>query len=62
MDLEVVFSTVSCGAFIWALGFMVPRAIKQRDGLAITSAVLTALLALLGWLLVGVRVISEACA
>jgi hypothetical protein len=59
MSLEVVFSTVAFGAFIWAVGFMVPRAIKERDGLAITSAVLIAVLALLGWLLVGVRVISE---
>ena len=59
MNLEIMFSTLAFAAFIWAVGFLIPRAIKERDALAIASAVLTALLALLGVLLVGVRVTSE---
>lgn len=53
---EAVFSVAMLAGFLWAVGFMLPKALKERDTLALTSAVLTALLTLLGWLLVGVRV------
>jgi len=53
MVLEA-FSVAAFGAFIWAVTFMVPKAIKQRDGLAITSAVLTAVFALIVWILASV--------
>jgi uncharacterized membrane protein len=59
MTLEAVFSVAMLGGFIWAVRFMVPRAVKSHDPLAMTSAVLTAVLALLAWLLVGVRVIGQ---
>ncbi len=53
MVLEA-FSVAAFGAFIWAVTFMVPKAIKQRDGLAITSAVVTAVFALIAWILASV--------
>jgi len=47
------------GAFIWAVRFLLPRAMKEHSALALTSAVLTALFALLLWLLVGVGIRSQ---
>ncbi len=41
------------GAFIWAVRFLLPRAIKEHDALALASAVLFAVLSLLAWLLFG---------
>ena len=49
MALEL-FSTVMLAALIWVLAFLLPRAMKGRDGLALTAAVLTAILAAVGWL------------
>ena len=54
MNLETLFSIAMLGAFIWAVRFLLPRALKEHNALALTSAVLTALFALLLWLLVGV--------
>ena len=54
MTLETVLSVGMLGGFIWVVRFMLPKARKERDPLALTSAVLTAVLALLAWLLIGV--------
>ena len=56
---EAVFSVATLGGFLWALRFMLPRALKDRDALALASALLTALVALLAWLLIGVGVLSR---
>jgi hypothetical protein len=56
MMVEAVFSVAMLGGFIWAVRFMLPKAVKVQDTLALTAALLTAVLALLGWLFVGVRV------
>jgi uncharacterized membrane protein len=53
---EAVFSIGMLGAFIWAVRFLLPKALEERDPFALTSAVLTAALALITWLAVGVRV------
>ncbi len=52
-----LFSTAMLAGFIWAVGFLLPRALRGRDGLALGAAVLTIVLALLGWLFLsgGVR-------
>jgi hypothetical protein len=55
MNLEMVLSTAMLGSFIWSITFLLPKAFKQHDGLAITAAVITATFALLLWLLIGVR-------
>lgn len=51
--LETALSIAMLGAFIWAVRFLLPRAIKEHDALALACAVLFALLALLAWLLFG---------
>ena len=53
MNLETVLSVVFLGSFIWAIRFLVPKAVKQHEVLALTCAVLTAILALVALLLVG---------
>jgi len=58
MTLETVLSTFMLGCFIWAVRFMLPKAVKTHDSLALTCAVLTAVLALAAWLLIGVGVRS----
>jgi hypothetical protein len=59
MAFETVFSVAMLGCFIWAVRFMLPKALKEHDPLALTSAVLTAVLALLAWLLFGVPVTGQ---
>jgi len=59
MTFEILFSIAMLGAFIWAVRFLLPKAIKEHDALALTSALLTALFALLLWLLIGVRTRSS---
>ncbi len=46
-------------SFIWVVRVNAPsKALKEQSGLALTSAVLAAVLALVGWLLIGVEVRS----
>ena len=54
MVLETVLSIATLGAFIWVVRFLLPKALKEHDSLALTCAVLSAILALLMWLLIGV--------
>jgi hypothetical protein len=56
MTLENVASVAMLGLLIWGLSFLVPRALRDKDGLAIAAAVLTVLLALAGWALIGIAV------
>jgi hypothetical protein len=58
MTLETVLSIVMLAGFIWAVRFLLPRAIKEQDGLALACAVLTAALSLCAWLLIGVGILS----
>jgi hypothetical protein len=55
---ETTLSIAMLAGFIWAVRFLLPRAIQERDVMAITCALLTAVLALLVWLLVGVSIRS----
>lgn len=56
---EIALSVFCLGGFIWAVVFQLPRARREQDGLAIASSLLTALVMLLGWLLIGVRAYSH---
>lgn len=51
---ETLFSMALLAGFIWAMRFLLPRAIKEHDWLALASALLTAVLALAAWLIFGV--------
>ena len=52
--LETILSIATLGAFIWAVRFVLPKALKEHDSMALTCTVLMAVLALLMWLLIGV--------
>jgi hypothetical protein len=54
VTLETALSVALLGMFIWAVRVRLPKAVKEDDALALTSALLTAALALLGWLLTGI--------
>jgi uncharacterized membrane protein len=56
---EAAFSVAMLGGFLWAVRFLLPKAVKEHEPLAIASAVMTAMLALLAWLLIGVKVVSR---
>lgn len=56
--IEASISVAMLGGFIWALRFLLPKAIKEDDALAIASAAGIAIFALVAWLLIGVRVLS----
>ena len=42
MNFETLFSIAMLGAFIWAVRFLLPKALKEHNALALTSVVLTA--------------------
>ena len=58
MYLEL-FSTAMLAAFIWVLTFLLPRATKARDGMALTTALLSAILAALAWLFLSAGIRSR---
>jgi hypothetical protein len=49
MALEPFLTVATLAVLIWMVGFLLPRAIEERDAVAITSAVLTTAIALLLW-------------
>ena len=58
--VEAAFSVAMLGGFLWALRFLLPKAVKEDDSLAIVAAVGIAILALAAWLLMGVTVFAAA--
>lgn len=54
MPLETVLSIATLGAFIWVVRHLLPKAVRKNDSMALACAVLTAIVALLMWLLIGV--------
>jgi len=55
---EPLFSIGLLAGFIWAIRFLLPKAIKERDALAVVSALLTAALALVAWFMFGIALRS----
>jgi hypothetical protein len=51
--VETAFSIALLGCFIWGVRFLLPKAIKERDSMALTCAVLVTVLSLFAWLLLG---------
>ena len=58
MSLEAVLSIATLAGFIWVIRFLLPKAVKEDDALALTSAIVTTILALIAWLLIGVRTLQ----
>jgi hypothetical protein len=59
MILETVLSVAMLGCFIWVVRFLLPKAIKTHDRMALTCVLLTAVLALFLWLMIGVTTKSQ---
>lgn len=57
--MEAALSVATLAGFLWATLFLLPKALREQDPLAIGSAVLTAALALITWLLIGATVVSR---
>ncbi len=49
-----ILSIALLGGVIWTLRFLVPAAIRTGDRFGLAIAILTAILFLVGWLLVGI--------
>ena len=58
--VETVMSVAMLGGFLWTVRFLVPKAAGEGDRFALACAVLTAVIALLLWLLTGVGTQSGA--
>jgi hypothetical protein len=58
MAFDTIASIMALGAFIWTVRFVIPRALREHDPMAIGCAVLMSVLALGLWLLIGVRTIA----
>ena len=53
MAIESALSIMMLGGFIWAVRFLLPKAKREHDTFGVICALLTALAALIGWLLIG---------
>jgi hypothetical protein len=58
-QFEDVVSLVLLGSFIWVVFVLVPRARREHNPLAVVCTVFAAVVALLGWLLLGSGVRSR---
>ncbi len=56
MNAELIGSVGMLGLFIWTCRFLLPRALRDRDSLGISAAIMTGLIGLAGWLLIGIAV------
>ena len=59
MAIDAVVSTLMFAALLWCLRVQLPSAIRTHDRFAVLSALLTAVLALVTWLFIGVVVRSS---
>jgi hypothetical protein len=55
-----LFSAAMLASLIWALVSLLPKAMRERDGLALGAALLTILLSLLAWMFLSGSVRSAA--
>jgi hypothetical protein len=53
MAIDSVLSVLMLGAFIWVVTFLLPKAKREHDRFGVICSVLAALVALIGWLLIG---------
>ena len=51
--LETAIQIVALGAALWVFAYQLPRARREQDRFAVICSVLTGLLALFAWLLLG---------
>ena len=52
--MDALFSLVLLAGLIWVLRYLLPKARRERDPFALACAIVAALVALAGWLWIGV--------
>ena len=57
--LESAVSIEMLGAFIWGVVFLLPKAKREHDRFAVICSLFVALIALVGWLLIGIATRSR---
>jgi hypothetical protein len=57
--LESAVATLMLGGAIWSVLFLLPKARREQDTFGIVCSLLMALLGLMGWLFIGVGVLSR---
>jgi hypothetical protein len=58
-SIQIAISVFMLGGAIWSVLFLLPRARRGQDTFGIICSLLAALIGLLGWLFIGVRVLSR---
>ena len=51
--MESALSLIMLGGCIWTLTYLLPKARREHDAFGVTCSLMIALVALLGWLLLG---------
>ncbi|RPJ64743.1 MAG: hypothetical protein EHM24_22180 [Acidobacteria bacterium] len=54
MIVEVALSVAMLAMFLWELAFRLPKACRERDASGVGFSLPTCLIALFGWLFIGV--------
>lgn len=58
-NVQIAISVLMLGGAIWSVLFLLPRARREQDTFGIVCSLLMALLGLMGWLFIGVGVLSR---
>jgi hypothetical protein len=59
MSVEAAVSVALLAMFLWELIFRLPRARRERDAFGVIVSMLTGLVALFGWLFLGIATRSR---
>jgi hypothetical protein len=54
MSVEAGLSAALLAMFLWELAYRLPKACRERDRFGIVFSLLTCLVALFGWLFIGI--------
>ena len=58
-SIQIAISIFMLGGAIWSVLFLLPKARRARDTFGIVCSLLVALVGLVGWLFIGVGVLSR---
>ena len=58
-SIQIAISVFMLGGAIWSVLFLLPRARRAQDTFGIICSLLAALIGLVGWLFIGVGVLSR---
>jgi hypothetical protein len=54
MTIEAALSVALLAMFLWEVGYRLPKAYRERDRFGVVFSLLTCLVALFGWLFIGI--------